>query len=68
MKKNITFLTTLIIIIVTFSSCGTTYHGTNSGAAGCGTWYPRKFEKDKSYMRKVKWANSSNSGRYRSGF
>jgi len=68
MKKNILFLTTLVILIITFSSCGTVYHGTRGGAAGCGAWFPRKFEKDNRYMRRLNWINNPNSGRYRSGF
>lgn len=67
MKKNILFLATIAIIIITFSSCGTTYYGTRGGAGGCGAWFPRKFEKDRSYQRKMNWTNNPNSGRYRSG-
>lgn len=68
MKKNILFLATIAIIVITFSSCGTTYHGARGGAAGCGVWFPRKFEKDNRYMRRLNWVNNPNSGRYRSGF
>jgi hypothetical protein len=67
MKKNIMFFTTLVILIVTFSSCGTTYYGIRGGAAGCGSWFPRKFENSKQYMRKTSWFRNSHSGRYRSG-
>lgn len=39
-----------IIILIMFSSCGTTYYGTR-GANGCGAWYPKRFEKDRSLQR-----------------
>ncbi len=61
MKK----LLSIIVIIIIFTSCGTTYHGM-SGGNGCGVWYPRKFEKDKRYQRNSNWINNPKSGRYRS--
>jgi hypothetical protein len=57
----------LIVIVIIFSSCGTSYRGV-SGGSGCGVWFPRKFEKDRSYQRRWNWVNNPNSGRYRSGF
>lgn len=66
MKKNITFLTTLVIIIITFSSCGTTYYGSRGGN-GCGAWWPKKFERDNRHMNRMNWINNPRSGRYRSG-
>ena len=57
----------LIVIVIIFSSCGTTYHGI-SGGNGCGTWFPKRFEKDRSWKRNYNWVNNPRSGRYRSGF
>jgi len=47
MKK---LLLIAVVVLIMFSSCGTTYYGTSNGN-GCGVWYPRKFEKDKSWKR-----------------
>jgi len=56
----------LIVVVIIFSSCGTTYYGT-SGGNGCGVWYPKRFEKDRRHERRMNWINNPNSGRYRSG-
>ena len=58
----------LIVVVIIFSSCGTSYRGVSGGSSGCGVWFPRKFEKDRSYQRRWNWVNNPNSGRYRSGF
>lgn len=63
MKKLLLFA----CVIIFLTSCGTTYHGI-SGGNGCGTWYPKKFEKDRRYQRNFNWVNNPRSGRYRSGF
>jgi hypothetical protein len=61
MKK----LLSIIVIIITFSSCGTTYYGT-SGSNGCGVWFPKKYERDKTWAR-MKARSNPNSAYNRVG-
>jgi hypothetical protein len=58
----------LIVVVIIFSSCGTSYHGMSGGSSGCGVWFPKKFEKDRRHERRMNWVNNPRSGRYRSGF
>ncbi len=62
MKKSLI----AVVVLIMFSSCGTTYHGISSGASGCGVWYPKKFERDARHARRLNWVNNPRSGRYRS--
>jgi hypothetical protein len=55
----------LIVVVIIFSSCGTTYHGMGSGN-GCGVWYPKKFERDRSIER-MKIRSNPNSAYNRHG-
>ena len=55
----------LIVVVIIFSSCGTTYHGT-SGGNGCGVWYPKRFERDRSWER-MKIRSNPNSAYNRHG-
>jgi len=62
MKKLFGF----IVVVIVFSSCGTTYYGTSGGSAGCGVWFPKKFEKDRSWAR-MKARSNPNSAYNRVG-
>lgn len=53
------------VVLIMFSSCGTTYYGV-SGGNGCGVWFPKKFEKDKSWKR-AQIRNNPNSAYNRMG-
>jgi hypothetical protein len=56
----------LIVIVIIFSSCGTTYHGMSGGSSGCGVWFPKKFERDRSWER-MKIRSNPNSAYNRHG-
>jgi hypothetical protein len=62
MKKLLLF----VCVIIFLTSCGTTYYGTRGGSSGCGAWYPKKFERDRSVER-MKIRNNPNSAYNRYG-
>jgi hypothetical protein len=64
--KKFSFLLSIVVIAISFSSCGTTYHGISGGSAGCGVWYPKKFERDNSWKR-AKIRSNPNSAYNRMG-
>jgi hypothetical protein len=54
-----------VVVLIMFSSCGTTYYGM-SGGNGCGVWFPKRFEKDRSWAR-MKARSNPNSAYNRVG-
>lgn len=52
-----------VIILISLSSCS---RYINNGGGGCGSWHPRKFEKDKKALRwqKDAWARNRWNSHY----
>lgn len=49
-KRNLMFMIALLIamMIITFTTSCNSYIGERT-SRGCGVWYPKKFEKDRSF-------------------